>query len=104
MKANELRIGNFVRYSGFGVQETLEPMIISFSDIGVLQRNEPASDLYSPIKLTEELLLKFGWIWNEECNSYEHSDVRMSLAKNSFSEYDDYEKWEKILGLLNQNL
>jgi len=42
----------------------------------------------NPIPLTEEWLLKFGWIWNEECKSYEkypNGDARMHLQFRDIS-------------------
>lgn len=40
------------------------------------------------IKLTEEWLVKLGWVWNEECNSYEKypaGDARMNLQKRELN-------------------
>jgi len=69
MTANELRIGNWVyNHAGRPAQVT--------------RIEETKTPLCQPIPLTEEWLLKFGWIWNEDCNSYEkypNGDVRMNL-------------------------
>jgi hypothetical protein len=38
-----------------------------------------------PIPLTLEILEKCGWVWNEECKSYEGKDVRMNIQLNEIS-------------------
>ncbi len=40
-------------------------------------------DCLKPIPLTEEWLLKFGWVWNKETNTFEkypNGDARMHLS------------------------
>lgn len=40
----------------------------------------------SGIPITEEWLERFGWVWNEECDSYEkQGEVRMNLQFNDVS-------------------
>ena len=81
MKTTELRIGNLVLLDGeemiiTGITKDYVYFeggfsMISFTDI-------------KGIPLTEEWLLKFGWLWNEETKSYEkypNGDARMHLAK-----------------------
>lgn len=86
MEANELRIGDFVNY-GKKVSSVLEirnegviVQILGFDNNQLIDLGERNIE---PIPLTEEWLLKFGWIWNEECNSYEkypNGDARMNMA------------------------
>ncbi|MCT4330944.1 hypothetical protein HZP13_14590 [Elizabethkingia anophelis] len=53
MEANELRIGNYVNHNGFA------PVTIDAVDIIHCQQH---SEAYKPIELTEEWLLKLGFI------------------------------------------
>ena len=84
MKATELRIGNHV-YNNYEKFITIRGLISNecFSDISGYSYEE-----IEPIPLTEEWLLKFGWIWNNECNSYEkypNGDARMNLSYRSIN-------------------
>ena len=58
MKANELRIGNYVNYNG-------KDCVFGIYDIVNLHDDEDCADLTNPIPLTEEWLLKFGFIANK---------------------------------------
>lgn len=74
MEAKELRVGNFVyhKYNNEFYQ-------ITSATISALERGE---DYPEPIPLTEEWLKRFGWVWNEECKSFEkqpNGDARMNL-------------------------
>ena len=71
IKANEIRIGNFVKLQG--VDKPFKVFVIDTTESSTFTKAEP-------IPLTEEWLIKFGWLWNEECNSYECKDIRMNLA------------------------
>jgi len=69
--ANELRIGNKVLYGN-----------VYTIDNGMQIHNYYKS--FNPIPLTPEILEKAGWLWNEECNSFEkypNGDARMNLQK-----------------------
>lgn len=60
MKANELRIGNKVRFEGSIVTvNTISDDEVTFSDYASL--DYPKMEDISGIELTEEWLLKFGW-------------------------------------------
>src|SRR5690606_17260010 len=81
MKANELRIGNYVK-DPYG--KTIKLTSVE-KDAGMLR----------PVPLTEEWLLKFGWVWNQECNSFEkypNGDSRMNLdfqeVSNSYTMFN----------------
>ena len=56
MKAEELRIGNYIYYSSEVSKDEL--MTVSIGTFGLMLYN---SDQLSPIPLTEEWLLKFGF-------------------------------------------
>ena len=64
MKANELRIGNFINYRIVDKlderQEWDEASIIDGQDLDYLEKNPNDKD-YQPIPLTEEWLLRFGF-------------------------------------------
>jgi hypothetical protein len=89
MKANELRIGNLIYQSLFGVDVTTEVKGIDHGTVYFDDRHEEKFrnkvDLENaePITLTEEWLIEFGWIWNKETNSYENKDARMHLSKRA---------------------
>jgi len=58
MKANELRIGNLVQHKYSGIIKT----DINAISIVEIQNREDIEEIYSPIPLTEEWLLKFGFV------------------------------------------
>ena len=64
MKANELRIGNYINYRIVDKlderQEWDEASIIDGQDLDYLEKNPNDKD-FQPIPLTEEWLLKFGF-------------------------------------------
>ena len=75
MKSSELRIGNYIKQPN-GVNMVFR--ISEGEDVNTFPEEE-----IEAIPLTEEWLLKFGWIWNDECNSYEkypNGDARMNLS------------------------
>ena len=83
MKAEELRIGNYVLYE----QNSIEFIIKTISDDGFDVYNMTEStwieyDQFAGIPVTEEWLLKLGWVWNEDTETFEkypNGDVRMHL-------------------------
>ena len=60
LQPQDLRIGNYVKRNGMVVQVDHK----TFWDV----KNKPTE--YESIPLTEEWLLKFGFVYNEEYNSY----------------------------------
>lgn len=78
MKASELRIGNLVAY---------EPTIDDWEEIivkcGNIIQCEISPDSFIPIPLTEEWLLKFGGILNEENDSYGFGKFYVSVNEES---------------------
>ena len=102
MQATELRIGNYVfDCEGYvdKVTAIITPQIDNEKNCYPWLRGTTAImldnfvgahnvDAIRPIPLSEEWLLKFGWIWNDECNSYEkypNGDARMNLSYRSIN-------------------
>ena len=74
MKANELRIGNYIDYLG-GIERV---HALSFQDVCTNNHN------YKPTPLTEEWLLKFGF--EKDClmsKCYALKDIEISEDKNN---------------------
>jgi hypothetical protein len=65
MKANELRIGNFVSIDG--VLKPIKVFIIDTTETSVNTK-------YKPIPLTEEWLLKFGFVYNIDSYYKRHTE------------------------------
>jgi hypothetical protein len=75
IKENELRIGNWIELKNSGFIK------VEADSIGDIVNN-PA--IFNCIPITPEILEKAGWIWNEECNSFEkypNGDARMNLQR-----------------------
>ena len=74
MKANELRIGNYINYRIVDKlderQEWDEVSIIDGQDLDYLEKNPNDKD-FQPIPLTEEWLLKFGIDFTSEKEWYQ---------------------------------
>lgn len=83
MKAEELRIGNLIMKDDEAFTVTgVTPRYVSYEHSGELTFNFRLEDV-QPILITHEWLEKFGWVWNEECKSYEkypNGDTRMNLS------------------------
>lgn len=98
IKPNELRIGSFVDLVNrsnvihLPSGHTFRVMAIGQFEVQLLP-NEVATHEATPeqiltvptkdicgISLTDELLVRFGWVWNEECDSYEKpSQISMNM-------------------------
>lgn len=77
MTPNELRIGNTLLNNG-------KPFNVDNHDIGYIDRN-PDNKLWSPIPLTEEWLIKFGFEKVKNVNENTYPDFRkrsVELLKN----------------------
>lgn len=63
MKANELRIGNLIEYLVYPDHSQEEEWVENYVDIQDLQwlNEHPDDKHYRPMKLTEELLKRFGF-------------------------------------------
>lgn len=94
MKANELRIGNYLMSNGFEVQiDCIQPTMLA----KVGENFYTKIDLFEPIPLTEEWLLKFGF------NEHRTSDVWFAKEWGTngveIIKYDiHYEKYIYLLG------
>lgn len=92
VQAQELRIGNLHKTVGLEIPRlTISSVKIdgqAFSAItgyGIYLVQDGKME-FEPIPLSVEWLEKFGWVWNNECNSYEkfpNGDARMNLSKPS---------------------
>lgn len=80
MKANELRIGNYVNYENrpFEVIETSPISLVVRKKIGdIFEMQHRALDVAQPIELTEELLVKIGFDKHDEAmNIYAFENER----------------------------
>lgn len=92
VSVNELRRGNWVndeyRIPMYVCQIFNSSVDLSEDESGEGYINFQQEDIFH-IPLTKELLEKCGWIWNEECNSYEkypNGDARMNLRQNSVNQ------------------
>ncbi len=76
IKLSELRFCNWVDDDGVFVR--VDKAYFSYL------LDYPITNRANPIPLTPEILEKCGWVWNEECNSFEkypNGDARMNLQK-----------------------
>jgi len=87
MNVNEIRIGNWVNLEFIGPfqwEYTHFDEYVKDSAHGYDVDGCIISDKIEPIPLTPEILEKCGWMWNEECNSFEkypNGDARMNLQR-----------------------
>jgi hypothetical protein len=63
MKANELRIGNYLNDTEVGSKESFKVMI---GDIAEIYDHTDCSENYEPILLTKDWLIKFGFTFVNE--------------------------------------
>jgi len=68
MNAKDYRIGNLVHYE---VEGTLELCTLDGYDIYSMEGNQSYCDEHIPIPLTEEWLLKFGFVKNKKSKDYQ---------------------------------
>jgi hypothetical protein len=80
MKANELRIGNY--YYG-DVLFPSEYNVITANDLVELD-SDPLDDYYQPLPLTEEWLIKFGFIKSDNYGNDEYRLDGYSYFRGSF--------------------
>jgi len=74
IQVNELRYWNLVYYKVQWNHRIIAPIYHIHSEMDMTH--------FEPIPLTPEILDSAGWVWNEECKSYEkypNGDVRMNL-------------------------
>ena len=96
MESNELRIGNLVHYHDEHLKPNDEVIKISYLDLMIIHHKEKYHH-YSPIPLTEEWLLKFGFTKTDnkyfigELNELNNRQLDLILCtdKNVIS-YQDY--------------
>lgn len=91
MKANELRIGNWVTYKNGNEQSTIEFVNFDFIANNAIHINM----FFEPIPLTEEWLLKFGfekdsnrpYLWCYDISSIEREGLIIMWSQNKGSFY-----------------
>jgi hypothetical protein len=66
MKANELRIGNYVKLNG----NTTQVDVVDYNQVIATEWGLVELKYIEPIPLTEEWLIKFGFEWIEELFAY----------------------------------
>ncbi len=93
IQANEIRLGNWVNFipdNGNFIVSGIDSFNHSFKTINGL-----CTDDIRPIPLTKEILLKCGWVKNNNINSFEMiGECRMFLNETSFG----YNMYNYILG------
>lgn len=89
MKANELRIGNYLKSDGVVVK-------IDGRSIFDIWGSEASSCKYEPIPLTEEWILKFGFIANENGEPQIETNDGMGLSISIQETPYKYSAWHFI--------
>jgi hypothetical protein len=92
MKAQDLRIGNWVQF-----RHTETPVLITLGDFVREYKEEHLED-YEPIPLTEEWLERLGFEKDEEYDEGGLVDYRMTLMKNSL-EFVSFWNSEDLTGV-----
>lgn len=85
IKINELRIGNYVAYADCGafVPEIIgKPHKIAAEDFGLKYREDGVIKYYDPIPLTEDILLKSGFVERYR------SDYTLKLEHDKFPAFE----------------
>ena len=100
MKAEELRIGNWIRYAGQEIELTRQKFKLSVFTLGL-------DELHEPIPLTKEWLIRFGFEYNYSFDLYSKSGFDIQLLENGIEfyigEYGSYFTWIECIHQL-QNL
>jgi hypothetical protein len=85
MKANQLRIGNYIQdFEDKPYYFQIESIENNNSDYWVTYRNGSVScivDALEPIPLTEEWLVKFGFISNPYADCYDFNGIKLECDK-----------------------
>jgi spore maturation protein CgeB len=84
MKANELRIGNWVS-TIYGMEFQVYPM--AFKQMPTDEKNNLILTTWKPIPLTEEWLLKLGFIPNPYEDRYEKGVLHVECMKTKGETY-----------------
>jgi hypothetical protein len=100
MKAEELRIGNWITYAGQEIELTRQKFKLSVFTLGL-------DELHEPIPLTKEWLIRFGFEYNYSFDLYSKSGFDIQLLENGIEfyigEYGSYFTWIECVHQL-QNL
>jgi hypothetical protein len=100
ISAKELRIGNLVLYEGL-----ILPVIALAEDDIVVNGFGGRSNAFAPIPLTEEILLKCGFV--SEFTGHQEDNVMRLNIKKTYSEHDylgiDYDINVNLLSILQDS-
>jgi hypothetical protein len=85
MKAEELRIGNYVEWSTPALAINIKELShkVSSKDLVNLEENKI---LLEPIPLTEEWLVKFGFTESKEHNNFQSKAFHITISENKIFE------------------
>lgn len=92
MEANELRLNNWVYHCNKEVQITIHDLF----DITIFE-----DDAFTPIPLTEKWLLKFGFEYNEQFDTYSLEDFTIRRKDFVLCDIDIEVKFEYVHRLQN---
>jgi hypothetical protein len=99
MKANELRIGNYVKSNDVN----MAPYFIVTASF--LKQNENEMSWFiDPIKLTEEWLLKLGFKYNDNIGLYQNGGFDVDIEDDVYCHFymNDYGDWYKYIEYVHQ--
>jgi hypothetical protein len=100
MKAEELRIGNWIKYAGNEIELTRQKFKLCVFTLVL-------DELHEPIPLTKEWLIRFGFEYNYSFDLYSKSGFDIQLLENGIEfyigEYGSYFTWIECIHQL-QNL
>ena len=87
MRANELRIGNWVQYDGIPYQiESLTKVDAVVHSIDIFDFRNRSLENAQPIELTEEVLLKIGFVKKNDCYILTNECILFVYYKDSFKQ------------------
>jgi hypothetical protein len=103
MKANELRIGNYISPLGKGV--TIVEGFCTWD--GLIQSSsfaERSIEDFEPIKITEEWLLKLGFEYNDNIGIYQNGGFDVDIEDDVYCHFymNDYGDWYKYIEYVHQ--
>ncbi len=82
MKANDLRIGNYVKGSRVGRVKSIFSVNFQVDDFDCISLGNSMQVDFKPIPLTEDWLLKFGFEWRKTKNDYYIEKYSLSFYKS----------------------
>ena len=98
MKANEMRIGNWYDSGHFG-----DYYQMTGKDIWEFEA-DPIDDIYYPIPLTEEWLLKFGFKYNSDKGWLSIKTKKLFIGYNIKYEYFKITELDEQVGIIKRSI